>query len=89
MQANDRTKCDGYSRPLSPADQIRYDALRARNVEICSEFVRDHYALLFGWLGRLTGDRNDAADLTQDAFAAFWDSWADSEFVGIIKPALG
>ena len=46
----------------------------ARDGEICSEFVRDHYALLFGWLARLTGDRNDAADLTQDAFAAFWDS---------------
>lgn len=74
MQSNNRTPSDGDSRPLSPDDRIRYDALRARNGEICGEFVREHYALLFGWLARLTGDRNDAADLTQDAFAAFWDS---------------
>lgn len=74
MQASDRTQDDGDSRRLSPEDRIRYDALRASNVGICSEFVRDHYALLFGWLARLTGDRNDAADLTQDAFAAFWGS---------------
>ena len=74
MQANDRTQSDGDSLPLSPHDRFRYDALCARNGEICSEFVREHYALLFGWLARLTGDCHHAADLTQDAFTAFWDS---------------
>ena len=44
------------------------------NLAVCSEFVREHYAWLYGWLVRVVGQSSDAADLTQDAFAAFWES---------------
>ncbi|MHC5114982.1 MAG: RNA polymerase sigma factor [Planctomycetota bacterium] len=37
-------------------------------------FVDCHYERLYGWLWWLTGSRETAADLTQDAFAAFWSS---------------
>lgn len=37
-------------------------------------FVRAHYAGLFRWFWRLTGCPDRAADLTQDTFAAFWES---------------
>jgi RNA polymerase sigma-70 factor (ECF subfamily) len=38
------------------------------------EFVDEHYRRLYGWLWWLTGSTETAADLTQDAFAAFWSS---------------
>jgi RNA polymerase sigma-70 factor (ECF subfamily) len=37
-------------------------------------FVRASYEGLFHWFFRLTGSRDGAADLTQEAFAAFWGS---------------
>ncbi len=37
-------------------------------------FVRDQYEGLFRWFCRLTGSADLAADLTQETFAAFWQS---------------
>ena len=37
-------------------------------------FVDAHYRRLFAWLCWLTGRRDLAADLTQETFAAFWES---------------
>ena len=36
------------------------------------EFVHASYASLFRWFFRLTGSSDQAADLTQETFAAFW-----------------
>ena len=37
-------------------------------------FVRAAYAGLYGWFYRLEGSSDRAADLTQETFAAFWES---------------
>jgi RNA polymerase sigma-70 factor (ECF subfamily) len=74
VQSNHRGDGDGRTKGLSSSDQAHFEALRTRTSTVCNEFVRDHYALVYGWLVRLTGHSNDAADLTQDAFAAFWES---------------
>lgn len=44
--------------------------------EHCSVFVDAEYGRLFSWLARLCGDRELAADLTQETFTAFWTSLA-------------
>jgi RNA polymerase sigma-70 factor (ECF subfamily) len=36
--------------------------------------VRDEYTGVYRWLYRLTGRSDDAADLTQESFVAFWQS---------------
>src|SRR4051812_29967320 len=37
-------------------------------------FVRESHEGLFRWFYRLMGSPEEAADLTQDTFLAFWDS---------------
>lgn len=49
-----------------------FEELRGDVREACSRFVRDEYAGVYSWLCRLTGCSNEAADLTQEAFTAFW-----------------
>ena len=39
-----------------------------------SELLREFYKPIFGYLCRLTGNRDDAADLTQITFAKAWNS---------------
>lgn len=56
----------------SPKHQ--FEELRRRTPEACSQFVRDQYAGVYRWLYRLTGRSDVAADLTQESFAAFWES---------------
>ena len=51
-----------------------FEELRNDTREACSRFVRDEYAGLYRWLSRLTGRSEEAADLTQESFAAFWES---------------
>jgi RNA polymerase sigma-70 factor (ECF subfamily) len=40
----------------------------------CDQFVREHYTGLYRWFLWLTHCPHRAADLTQETFAAFWDS---------------
>ena len=53
-------------------DQI--ESLRGGEYAACDRFVREHYLGLYRWLCRLTGRRDDAENLTQESFAAFWQS---------------
>ena len=48
--------------------------LRVNGREACEHFVDAHYADLFRWLHWLTGDPDEAADLTQATFLSFWES---------------
>jgi RNA polymerase sigma-70 factor (ECF subfamily) len=50
------------------------ERLRAGEETTCKTFVRAHAVELYEWLYRLTGCREDAEDLAQEAFAAFWQS---------------
>lgn len=58
-------------------DQI--ERLRAGDPVACEQFVREHAMELYGWLYRLTGRREAAEDLAQEAFTAFWQSIRRSE----------
>jgi RNA polymerase sigma factor (sigma-70 family) len=51
-----------------------FQELRSGTPEACSQFVRDEYTGVYRWLYRLTGRTDEAADLTQESFAAFWES---------------
>jgi RNA polymerase sigma-70 factor (ECF subfamily) len=51
-----------------------FDELRAGDGEACARFARDEYAGVYRWLYRLTGRADEAADLTQESFVAFWES---------------
>jgi RNA polymerase sigma-70 factor, ECF subfamily len=53
-------------------DQL--ERLYAGDANACEQFVRTHAVELFGWLYRLIGCREEAEDLAQEAFAAFWES---------------
>ena len=44
--------------------------------EVCEAFVDRHYTQVFRFFQWLTADREAAADLTQETFAAFWESIA-------------
>jgi RNA polymerase sigma-70 factor (ECF subfamily) len=59
---------------LDESPKRLFEELRAGSGEACSRFVRDEYAGVYGWLYRLTGRLDEAADLTQESFAAFWES---------------
>lgn len=59
---------------MSAADKGTLDKLRAGDRSACERFVREHYQGLYGWLYRLSGCRHGAEDLTQESFAAFWES---------------
>jgi RNA polymerase sigma factor (sigma-70 family) len=58
---------------LGPQDD-QIERLRAGDAGACEEFVRGHALELYGWLYRLTGCREEAEDLAQDALTAFWES---------------
>jgi RNA polymerase sigma-70 factor (ECF subfamily) len=59
---------------LGRTDRGQFGRLRAGDHTACEEFVRQHYQGLYRWLYRLTGCRHAAEDLTQESFAAFWES---------------
>lgn len=61
---------------MPETDRRQFDALRARDQAACERFVREHYRELYCWLYRLTGRAERAEDLTQESFAAFWQSLA-------------
>ncbi len=50
-------------------------ALRTGDRRLQEAFVDRFYAPLFRWLHWLSGDNEDAADMTQQTFAACWDSF--------------
>jgi RNA polymerase sigma-70 factor (ECF subfamily) len=58
---------------LGPQDD-QIERLRGGDAVACEQFVREHALELYGWLYRLTGSREDAEDLAQEALAAFWES---------------
>jgi RNA polymerase sigma-70 factor (ECF subfamily) len=58
---------------LGPQDD-QIERLRAGEAAACELFVREHAVGLYGWLYRLTGRREEAEDLAQEALAAFWQS---------------
>jgi RNA polymerase sigma-70 factor, ECF subfamily len=58
------------------------EALRARQREACEAFVDAHYRGVYRFFAWLTGDREGAADLTQETFAAFWESTDRLEAAG-------
>ena len=45
-----------------------------RTATECERFVDGHYERVFAWFQWLVRDPDRAADLTQDTFAAFWES---------------
>jgi RNA polymerase sigma-70 factor (ECF subfamily) len=51
-----------------------WERLRAGEPTAWDRFVRTHYLRLYRWLYRLAGRQDDAEDLTQQSFAAFWES---------------
>jgi RNA polymerase sigma factor (sigma-70 family) len=59
---------------LDDSPKRLFEKLRRGIPEVCSQFVRDEYTGVFRWLYRLTGRTDEAADLTQESFAAFWES---------------
>ena len=50
------------------------DALQRRDRRACEQFVDAHYRGVHRFFLWLTRDTETAADLTQEAFAAFWAS---------------
>lgn len=50
------------------------ELLRAGDAPACERFVHAYAEGLYGWLYRLTSDRDEAEDISQEAFAAFWAS---------------
>ncbi len=58
---------------LSPRDD-QIERLRAGDTIACERFVHAHSLELYGWLYRLTGCREEAEDLAQEALMAFWQS---------------
>jgi RNA polymerase sigma-70 factor (ECF subfamily) len=59
---------------VSASESGSLRSLRRGGSEVQEEFVRANYAPLFRWLHWLSGEYEEAADLTQETFAAFWDS---------------
>jgi len=59
---------------VSTSDNRQFEPLREGDETACLRFVREHYEGLYRWLYRLTGRRHWAEDLTQESFAAFWES---------------
>jgi RNA polymerase sigma-70 factor, ECF subfamily len=59
---------------VSGRDSRLLDALRARQREACEAFVDAHYRGVFRLFVWLSNDTELAADLTQETFAAFWQS---------------
>jgi RNA polymerase sigma-70 factor (ECF subfamily) len=60
--------------PAPVSDCSLLNALRARDKDACEAFVDGHYRGVHRFLSWLTGDADAAADLTQETFAAFWQS---------------
>ncbi len=56
---------------MRPPDS-EIERLRAADPGACEQFVREHAPEFYGWLYRLTGHREEAEDLAQEAFMAFW-----------------
>lgn len=52
------------------------EGLKSWRGEVCEAFVDQHYTQVFRFFQWLTADREAAADLTQETFAAFWESVA-------------
>src|SRR5437870_4088968 len=52
-------------------------ALRAGERRACAAFVEAHYRGVYRFFTWLTRDPEAAADLTQETFAAFWESLGD------------
>jgi len=59
-------------RSEAPSACRSLEALRSGGREAQEVFVDRYYTALFRWLHWLTGDRERAADLTQETFVAFW-----------------
>lgn len=59
-------------RSEAPSACRSLEALRSGGREAQEVFVDRYYTALFRWLHWLTGDRDRAADLTQETFATFW-----------------
>jgi RNA polymerase sigma-70 factor (ECF subfamily) len=64
---------------IALTDQLRPSTGAAGAVDradqaACDAFVDAQYPRLFAWFCWLTGHRDRAADLTQESFAAFWES---------------
>src|SRR5205823_6219331 len=64
----------GRVRRVAEGESGLLRALQARERAPCERFVEAHYGGLFRFFLWLTNDREAAADLTQESFAAFWES---------------
>ena len=66
------------------------EALRAREREACEAFVEAHYRGVYSFFLWLTNNPDAAADLTQETFAALWESLGslDGESVPDLKAWL-
>jgi RNA polymerase sigma-70 factor, ECF subfamily len=59
---------------MSDAADILCERARKGDVAAASELVTLHYQRIFAYLRRLSGNDDDAADLTQKTFARTWQS---------------
>jgi RNA polymerase sigma-70 factor (ECF subfamily) len=59
-----------------PDDQPLLSDLRAGRAEACTELIRTHYPAVYRFLVHLTRDIHRAEDLTQETFAAAWQTIA-------------
>jgi len=65
---------DGRSGLGATMDDLLLERLQARHPETCAAFVDAHYRGVYRFFLWLTRDPDCSADLTQEAFAAFWQS---------------
>src|SRR5687767_7330420 len=64
----------GRVRPVAEGESGLLRALQARERAPCERFVQAHYRGVYRFFLWLTNDADAAADLTQETFAAFWES---------------
>jgi RNA polymerase sigma-70 factor (ECF subfamily) len=59
---------------VSDPHATEWEGLRARQAEVCERFVDAHYRGVYRFFLWLTHNADTASDLTQETFAAFWQS---------------
>ncbi len=59
---------------MASQDSCTIERLQSLNRSVCAEFVDATYACLYRWFHWLTRDPDQASELTQSTFLAFWDT---------------
>ena len=70
---NDGSEQGYFAVKMAPKQERRLlRAIRTGSQDACAELVRSHYASIYRFLLRLSGQVSSAEDLTQETFAAAW-----------------